>query len=358
MFSKRIAALQKSIKSKAALLIKDPLDLYYLTGLSLSAGHLLVSDKEALLFVDSRYTSYAKEKSTLALADLTDAALLTALKKSQTQELLLLPHKTLLSTASSLMHLLKNERITFVELQQDPIEQLRLIKDSEEKEMLRASAKLAWNGFCYLKENLKLGMREVDAVWLYESYCRQQGASKMAFDPIVAFGKGSAQPHYKSGNKTLELGDIVLVDVGVTLDHYQSDMSRTFFFGKTPDKKLLELYLTVAAAQKAALEVCKAGNSCASLDLAARAVMQKEGQEELFLHSLGHGIGLAVHELPRISSKNNAGEQPLLAGMAITIEPGLYIDGLGGVRYEDTVLITETGYENLFPDNFDPFHRP
>jgi Xaa-Pro aminopeptidase len=144
----------------------------------------------------------------------------------------------------------------------------------------------------------------------------------------------------------LRKGDIVLIDIGVVFHRYCSDMTRVVFFG-TPDPMLQHWLDLAIEAEKAALTLCKPGVSIRSLDQAARAVFQKEGVESYFLHSLGHGVGLEVHEAPRI--RFDAEESLLKPGMVITIEPGLYLLGKGGVRYEDMVIITETGFENLFP---------
>ena len=144
----------------------------------------------------------------------------------------------------------------------------------------------------------------------------------------------------------MKKGDIVLIDCGVVLDHYASDMTRTFFFGKG-NKELHTMYNTVYRAQKRALSVCKAGVHIRELDLAARKEMKKDGLEKYYPHSLGHGVGLEVHEEPRVSFR---GDGVLEEGMVITIEPGLYKPGLGGIRYEDTISITKNGYDNFFPE--------
>ena len=153
-------------------------------------------------------------------------------------------------------------------------------------------------------------------------------------------------PHYKTGDAVLKDGDIVLIDIGVSLNHYHSDMTRVVFFGK-PSSELKKLYAVVQESQEAALKICKPGTAVAALDQAARSVMKRENVEKYFVHSLGHGIGIETHEFPRIKDGGEDGKVLLKEGMVITIEPGLYLPGIGGVRYEDMVLITKDGYEKI-----------
>lgn len=171
----------------------------------------------------------------------------------------------------------------------------------------------------------------------------------MSFDPIIAFGKNTALPHHHPGDTKCKENDIILCDLGVVLDDYMSDMTRVNFVGKS-DPELLHLFEVNRAAQRNALSKCRPGALLKELDLAAREVMAKAGLEEYFIHSLGHGIGLEVHEYPRIKFDGLDCNLKLEPGMAITIEPGLYLPGKGGVRYEDTVIITQEGYMNLYPE--------
>ncbi len=344
-FLQRIQRVREHLNGQA-LLVEDLTDLHYLTGLVLSTGLLLIHPIGELLFVDGRYAQSAREGSPCEVKDLTAGALQEILLSLKVDKLSILPKKILLSRYLELQ-----KTVALLPLEKDPVERVRMVKEPAELEALRMSAKLGWLGFTYLEENLRAGMRESDAVLLYETFCRQHGASKLAFDPIIAFGEGGAKPHYKSGERRLKRGDSVLVDAGITLNGYHSDMTRTFFFGK-PSVEMEHLYERTFAAYSAAIRLCKAGVSVAEIDLAAREAMGD--MEGLFLHSLGHGIGQTLHEPPRISSKT--GETILLEeGMVCTIEPGLYLAGVGGVRYEDTIIITKEGYENLYPEGYNPY---
>lgn len=154
-------------------------------------------------------------------------------------------------------------------------------------------------------------------------------------------------PHYRAGKAKLKKNDTALIDIGVVVNGYHSDMTRVLFFGK-PDPLLKKMYPIVKEAQKAALSMCRPGIAVKELDLAARHVMNKYGVEQYFIHSLGHGIGLETHEAPRIKWNGEDKEMLLKPGMVITIEPGLYFPGKGGLRYEDTIIINEQGHENLY----------
>ena len=180
----------------------------------------------------------------------------------------------------------------------------------------------------------------------FEIYCVKEGADKLAFDPIICFGKNAAEPHHKPDGTILSAGDGVLMDIGVVVDGYHSDMTRVALLEKST---LLADYEAVKQAQSRALSLCRPGTTLGELDLAAHAALKEYGHEELFTHALGHGVGLTTHELFSISSKGENRDMVLRSGMTLTIEPGLYRPGIGGVRYEDTILITEDGYENFYP---------
>lgn len=171
----------------------------------------------------------------------------------------------------------------------------------------------------------------------------QMGAERMAFDPIVASGPNSALPHARPTHRPFAVGDVILLDFGCYVDGYASDMTRTVCIG-TPSQEVKQVYQTVQAAQEAALEVACAGISAAELDRAARSVIEAAGWGDYFTHSLGHGIGLQVHEWPRIASNNH---QQLSAGVVLTIEPGIYLAGRFGIRLEDMIVLQTNGHENL-----------
>lgn len=346
----RIKSLQKRLAASDldACLIESSVDLLYFTGLQLSAGKLLVHKAAALLLVDGRYFQVAKEKAEMPVAPDTAGEVAAFCQKNRVKCLGFDAGHT---TYDQFLGLKQSLKKGGVQAKLEPssafFKLCRLIKSPDEIALMKKSAKLAWKGFLFLQSLLKTGITEKEMARSFEIFCLEQGADKLGFDPIIAFGKASAMPHYRPGNARLKEGDLVLIDIGVVLNHYHSDMTRVLFY-KKEDPYLAKLYAITKKAQANALKLCRPGVKLKELDLAARSVMAKEKVEELFVHNLGHGIGLQCHEFPRISSKGEDRECVLEEGMAITIEPGLYVPGKGGVRYEDTVIITKTGHTNFY----------
>ncbi len=347
LLKKRLKNLQQHLERLGVdgCIIQSPIDLYYLTGLSLSLGSLILSKEECRLFVDGRYIQVALEKSPVRAVMSDKKNIHLFLKKHPAKKVAFDSQHTPYANYEKVKQLFPGSELAAVE---NILRDLRLIKDSEELEAMRKSAKLLWKGFQALKKKIKAGITETDLALEFEIFCRKQGAEKLAFDPIIAFGPNSAMPHYHPHKVRLKKGQIVLIDIGVTLDSYRSDMTRTLFFG-TPDPLLKKWWKIVKESHDAALKICKSGVKLGELDKAARKVMAKEGVEGYYLHSLGHGIGLETHEYPRIKVDGEDKELILKEGMVITVEPGLYMAGKGGIRYEDTVIVTKSGYENLYP---------
>jgi Xaa-Pro aminopeptidase len=182
--------------------------------------------------------------------------------------------------------------------------------------------------------------------WELEKMMREAGADSMAFPVIVASGPNGASAHHTAGDRKVQAGDTIIVDMGASLNGYQSDLTRTFYLGNEPDVKFWEIYNHVHEAQKTALSKIKAGVSGNAVDKAARDKITDAGYGKNFGHGLGHGLGLEVHENPRLSFMVDE-KETLPAGAILTVEPGIYIDGWGGVRIEDLVLVTESGIEVL-----------
>lgn len=323
-------------------LIENPIDLLYLTGLSLSLGMLVVTKKGAKLFVDGRYFQAAKENSGLPVYNYDLKKVSAFLKK---EKILSLGFDSATTSYKRFLALKKEFPLKAID---SPLQTIRLQKEPEELAALHASAKLLWKAFLKIPSFLKEGITEKEVAKRFEIFCLQQGAEKLAFEPIIAFGAHSALPHHHCSEKKLRKGDTVLIDIGVVVDNYHSDMTRVLFFGK-PSPKMEKIYQVVFESQQAALSLCKPGVTLGELDKAARSVMAKANMEKAYLHSLGHGVGLEIHEFPRISATGADRDLPLTEGMVITIEPGLYFSGMGGVRYEDTIVITATGYKCLYP---------
>lgn len=347
LLSERLSRLVKEMQRMGGdgCIIERSVDLFYYTGIKLSAGKLCVTAKEAKLCVDGRYLQVAQEKAPMRVVFDEKAAAAEFFEEHKCKTILFDGENTSYETFARWQGLLKGTLIPKSLL----FKKIRVIKDAQECTAMKKSAQLLWRGFEYLLSRLEEGVTEKELCRDFEIFCLEQGGDGLAFDPIIAFGANSAMPHYTSANVSLKRGEIVLIDIGITLDHYRSDMTRIVFY-KQADKELEKLYWINKEAQKAALSQCKSGNALGLLDQAARAVMQKAGVESLFVHSLGHGIGLETHEYPRLKWDHEDKDLLLEPGMVFTVEPGLYIPGKGGVRYEDTITITQEGYENFYPD--------
>lgn len=220
---------------------------------------------------------------------------------------------------------------------------LRMIKDAGEIETLRRAVRINERALESILAKLSPDWSEQEIAYELESTIRRLGATGFSFDPIVGAGPGGAKPHYRSGATLIGDHPALLVDWGTELDGYASDLTRCFHFGKPPER-FLSAYEAVLESQLAAIDAISPGAVGSSVDAAARGVLKKSGLDEYFVHGLGHGVGLQIHEWPRLSAVS---EDVLKPGMVITVEPGVYFEGEFGIRIEDDVLVTDTGCEVL-----------
>ena len=347
----RLLRIQQEIKKKSfdAIWIDNPVSLFYLTGYNASAGILIIEKDIVALFLDGRYFNDAKEN--LSIPIFSNIEIFDYLKNKQIRKMSFDATTTTIFDLEKLKEEMKkhNNRIDFIPLVH-PIKYFRMIKDENEMKILKEAAQIGWQGFLYVQSLLKEGITEEDIALEFEIFCRKKGAEKMSFPPIIAFGANSSYPHYKTGKSKLKKDDIVLMDLGVVYKNYCSDMTRICFVG-TPHPQLQRLYYITRKAQKEALAYCRANTTIKELDLKARSIMKEANVEDLFIHGLGHGVGLDVHEPPSIKHDSVDCDLQLEENMVITIEPGLYLPGIGGVRYEDTIIIKKNGYENLYPED-------
>ena len=225
------------------------------------------------------------------------------------------------------------------------VEYLRLIKDGYEQEAVRRSAALIAPVYEAIAAEGLGGKREIDVAWRIQELFHEQGAEGLSFDSIVASHERGAMPHADPGENVISEGTLVTIDLGCVLDGYASDCTRTFAVGE-PDADLAEIYAICLEAQIASLAAVKAGAICRDVDAVARDIIAAAGHGDHFGHGLGHGVGLAIHEGPRLSASSDA---TLEAGMVVTVEPGIYLPGRGGVRIEDLTIVTESGAERLTP---------
>ncbi len=225
--------------------------------------------------------------------------------------------------------------------QKSTVEDLRLLKDKEEIKYLKKSQQINEETLKKVIKLFKNGVTEQELAWKIKVIGHDLGAEDISFEPIVAFGPNSATPHHQNSTKKLKMGDLVLIDMGMKYKGYCSDMTRTLFT-KKPTAEQENVYFKVLEAQELAIQALKAGVKCSKLDEIARDSMGEDAQH--FGHSLGHGIGLDVHEAPNLSSRS---KDILKENMIVTVEPGIYLPGKFGVRIEDMGRVTKTGYENF-----------
>lgn len=336
-----------------ALLIDDPISLYYLLGVELSTGKFVVTPQNRYLIVDGRYFEQCQQnqlcevilENTSSLNDLFCHPRLEFIHTLGIDSLKT-SYRDFLKLEHWVQELANREKTISLIPLENPIAQLREIKDPQELHLLRQAARINYQGFEHVQSILKKGMTELEAAIELEMFWKKKGGRKVSFDPIIAFGQNSSKPHYRAGNTVLQEGMPVLIDIGVTLNHYHSDMTRVIFFGQV-ERIIKEIYEIVKKAKEAALALCKPGVKIGDLDEAARNIITKCGYGEFFTHSLGHGVGLEIHEAPFLRNRSPFKDRQLEPGMVITIEPGIYLPNVGGVRLEDTIAITQDGYENL-----------
>jgi len=348
-FSSRQAAVREKMAAAGleGLLVSHLPNIRYLCGYSGSNGLLLLSSAGTTLFTDGRYREQAAQEvegarlKVPARGDLWKAAAEAGARCSGMG--LEAEHVTLAQRERWLRHWPgEARRLRFAG---QWIEALRAVKEPDEVAAIRRAVVLASSVFMPTLKKLRTGMKETEAAGLLEFRLRRAGGEGLAFDTIVASGTRSALVHGTPGAEALPQRGFVVMDYGVILGGYVSDMTRTAHAGR-PSRRAREVYDTVCAAQAAAIAVVRAGIPCAAVDRAARQVIQRAGWGQYFPHSTGHGVGLEIHEAPRLAATSSGS---LLAGQVITIEPGIYIPGWGGVRIEDVAVVTEDGCEVLTP---------
>ncbi len=358
-YCQRITKIKRKLQHRKldAVLISQPENRCYLSGYSApdhgineSSGALLISARGAVhLLTDFRFQLQAVNEIGDIEVTLYPKGLILLLKsmlpRLGIQKLGFESDYTLHSFAGKLTNLGKKCGVTMVPVT-DLVESMRVIKDEKEIKRIRRSVRRNEKVFQEVFKNIQNGQTEIDIALEIGATMRRMGASGQSFDTIVATGDRSALPHAIPGNVHIRKNEPLMVDMGLILDGYCSDMTRTFVFGK-PDQRYLEIHRLVRKAQLAGMQAIRAGVTGREVDKAARDIIAEAGMGKYFGHALGHGVGLAVHEEPRLSSKNR---KKLRSGMIVTVEPGIYIPGWGGVRLENMVVVREDGYENLNTD--------
>lgn len=316
----------------------------YLSGFRGSTSAVVVTQREAILLCDFRYTEQAREQvRTMEVREVSGGI------ESRAGELL----KALGVKKPAF------DPGVFTVWQRDTAEEaygaalspevglltrLRMVKDADEIAKVHAASNLAEGVLFDLLNELGEGITEREVAARFEFEFKMAGASGPSFSPIVLFGSRSSLPHGVPTGRTLQRGDIVLLDFGCVRESYCSDLTRTYAYGTIPGAWFEEIYSVTLQAQLAGLAAIRAGASCRDVDAAARDIIRAAGYADYFGHGLGHGVGLEIHEAPRLNMQSDA---VLEAGMVVTCEPGIYLPGKGGVRIEDLVVVTEDGCDVL-----------
>lgn len=350
-FTGRQAALRARLKEMdpqcEAVLVSSLQNVRYLTGFTGSNGVAVVSAGGTWFFTDPRYQFQAAQEVTANVKVVSGPLQVHAARLLAKKKLRRFGFEQDHLTAGDMEMLAKKmpPRTAFVPCG-GQVEILRMVKSAEELAAIRRSVMTNSRALDAVMGSIRIGMSELELAGEIEFQMRKNGAEKPSFDTIVASGARSALPHAHPTKAAIERG-VLLIDMGTFEEGYASDMTRTFFVGSA-SREMRRLYKAVLEAQLAAIDAVRAGVRASAVDRAARKVLAGHGMEKAFMHSTGHGLGLEIHEPPRIGKKEKT---KLETGMAITIEPGAYVEGIGGVRIEDTVVVTANGCEILTPTN-------
>jgi Xaa-Pro aminopeptidase len=324
----------------------------YLSGFTGSMGHLLITLDAAYIAVDFRYFEQAERESPELTLFQAHGAMRTWLPELlgesrlggkklafESQGLTYGMYRTLKTAVEELA---ESDRPQFVP-SDDMVESLRVIKEPAEIEALERAVALGDAAFQHVAERIEPGWTELQVAWEIERYAREHGAAGLSFPTIVAAGPWGAMPHAQPRDHVIQAGDGVVIDMGVNLEGYMSDLTRTVVIGR-PDAKFKEIYDIVLAAQLTAEELVRTGMTGGEGHMLAHRVIEEAGYGDNFGHGLGHGVGLQVHESPRLSKTS---DDVLQDGMVATVEPGIYLPGWGGIRIEDMGYFKDGRYVNF-----------
>jgi Xaa-Pro aminopeptidase len=324
-------------KRLSGVLCMNPASWYYLSGFTGEAGALLVSGRGSFLVTDGRFTSQAREETSGLRVVKQEGSLMATVgnllrARSQTRigfdaaQLTVAQFRGLRKAAGGRVRWIRADGLA---------ESGRQRKDAQELAQMRKAAVLVGEVLSEALKLLKPGVREIEVAAEIEYQMREYGASGPAFETIVAFGARSSHPHARPTEKRLRKNELVVLDLGAILAHYCSDITRTVFVGRAP-ARIRRWHNAVREAQAAAIDAAQCGTTCGDVDAAARNVLKRYRLDQYFVHSTGHGLGLEVHEDPRVARGQ---KHVLVPGNVITIEPGVYVPGVGGIRIEDDVAV-------------------
>jgi Xaa-Pro aminopeptidase len=340
--SNRLAKLRQELTEKEldGIFVSQLENRFYLSGFAGSAGYLVITAKDAILATDFRYIEQSKGQAPdYQIFQITGkleewfprltGELHTRRLGFESGDVTFAFHHQLtdiLGQAGSTLQLVPVEGL---------VESIRTIKEAEEMVLIARAAAISDSAFVHVVGKIHIGMTEKEVAWEIEKFMREHDSQSVPFEPIVAAGPNSALPHARPSLRPIKAGEPVVIDIGARVGGYASDFTRTICLGK-PDDTFKKVYDTVLGAQLAALALIKEGMTGEMADSLARTVIKEAGYAEAFGHALGHGVGLAPHEPPRLGPNST---EVLTSGMVFTVEPGIYLPGWGGVRIEDLVVI-------------------
>ena len=342
-YADRVGRLRSGFPEADALLILNEKNIRYLTGFTGGDGALMAGPDWLTLLVDGRYVTQARDEAR-------DAEIFEFRKRVDGVTEVAREHgagsigfeSSVLTVAEYLRLKESLPEASFLPLSES-FQLLRAVKDGVEIDLIREAARIAGEAFASVREMIRPGVRE-DAIALELEYrMRRGGAEQVSFETIVATGANSALPHATPGRRAIADGDCVMIDYGAVCGGYHSDETCTYIVGHASGRQR-EVYRFVLEAHDRAIRAIRAGVSCGEIDRIARSHLDAAGLGSAFSHGTGHGVGLDVHEAPRLAAGR---EETLRAGMVVTVEPGVYLPGVWGIRIEDTVLVTEKGCEIL-----------
>ena len=342
--SNRLQKLRQKLAEKEidGIFVLQSENRYYLSGFDGSTGYLVITPQDTVLATDFRYIEQATAQAPSyqifkTTGDVPDwlPQLATDLKISrlgfESEHLTFAMYRQLsdiLNKTQSQLQLIPVDGL---------VESLRAIKEPEEIELIAKAAGIADQALAYIGDTIQIGMTEKEVAWEIERFMREHGSQPIPFDVIVASGPNSALPHARPSERKINPGEPIVIDIGAKFSGYASDITRTICLG-TPDDTFKKVYDTVLAAQLAAIAIIKEGMNGEEADSLARTVIEEAGYGEAFGHSLGHGVGLAPHEQPRLGPKST---DILCNGIVFTVEPGIYLPGWGGIRIEDLATMED-----------------
>lgn len=341
----KIAKLRSALDANEldAILVTSPINRRYITGFTGTAGVAIISKKEKCFITDFRYTEQATEQAQgyqiIEHKQQIELEIKERLKEMNVKRLGFEKDYVTYTNYEVYKTIFDVELVPVSGL----IEKIRLIKSEDELNTLRKAAKLVDDAFVHIQKYIKPGVKEIDVSNELEFFMRRNGATSSSFDTIVASGVRSALPHGVASNKEIQSGELVTLDYGAVYEGYCSDITRTVAVGEISNE-LINIYNTVLEANKRGIDGIKPGMTGKEADALTRDYITEKGYGKNFGHSTGHGLGLEVHEGPALSMRS---DMKLEKGMVVTVEPGIYVAGLGGCRIEDDIVITENGNERI-----------